>query len=192
MAAILRSPSELYKKLLGDSWPDLDAAIRRLHDSGETVHAVGVFQVSHASNRLARTLARLARLPAPGEAVDVRLQVTEQEEGEEWLRTFAGRPMVSMQSGMGAGVLVERMGIVEMRFRLDVAGGTLNYQTISAALRLVFLRVPLPRWLGPHVTARERGVDEMNQIHVSVEVSVPLLGRLISYGGILTQVEARQ
>jgi hypothetical protein len=97
-----------------------------------------------------------------------------------------------MQSGMGAGVLVERMGIVEMRFRLDVAGGTLNYQTISAALRLVFLRVPLPRWLGPHVTARERGVGEMNQIHVSVEVSVPLLGRLISYGGILTQVEARQ
>jgi hypothetical protein len=190
--AILRSPSELYKKLLGGSWPDLDAAIRRLHDSGETVHAVGMFQVRHGPNKLAQTLARLARLPAPGEAVDVRLQVTAQGESEEWLRTFAGHPLMSMQSGRGAGLLVESMGIVEMRFRLEVAGGALNYQTVSAALRLGSLRVPLPRWLSPHVTAWERAVGDVNQIDISVEVNFPLLGRLISYGGMLTQIEARQ
>lgn len=190
--AALRSTSELYPKLLGDSWPDLDAAIRRLHNSGGTVHAVGVFQVSHGNNKLARMLARFARLPAAGEAVDVRLQVTEQEEGEEWLRTFAGHNLVSMQSDRGAGLLVERMGIVEMRFQLEVAGGVLNYQTVSAALRLGSLRVPLPHWLSPQVTAWEKAVGDLNQIHVSVQVNIPLLGRLISYGGMLTQVEARR
>src|SRR5262249_53305069 len=106
METILRSPSGLYPKLLGASWPELDVAIRRLHDSGRTVHAVGVFQVRHGASGLARTLARLARLPAAGEAVDVRLQVTAREEGEEWRRTFALHPLVSMQSDLGAGLLV--------------------------------------------------------------------------------------
>ena len=155
-----------------------------------------MFQVSQGSNGLARTLARLARLPAAGNAVDVRLQVTAQEEGEEWRRTFAGRPLVSMQfnrpDGRLNGVMVERMGIVEMRLRLEVVGGALNYQTVSAALRLGSLRIPLPRWLSPYVMARERAVGDMNQIHVSVEVTFPLLGRLIAYDGILTQIEAQR
>src|SRR5262245_17141880 len=112
METILLSPSGLYPKLLGASWSDLDNAIQRLHDSNGTVRAVGVFQVRHGSSRLARTLARLARLPAAGEAVDVWLQVTAREKSEEWRRTFAGRPLVSMQSyppdGRLDGVMVER------------------------------------------------------------------------------------
>jgi len=192
METILRSPSGLYPKLLGASWYDLDNAIQRLHDSDGTVRAVGIFRVRHGSNRLARNLARLARLPAAGEAVDVRLQVTAREEGEEWRRTFAGRPLVSFQSNRVEGLLVERMGIVELRFRLEVDGGALNYRTVSAALLFGSLRVPLPFWLSPRVTARERDVGDMNQLHVSVEVTFLLLGRLIAYEGNLTQVEARR
>jgi hypothetical protein len=188
----MKTPSRLYQKLLGASWPDLDVALRRLHDSGETVRAVGVFRVRDGSNRLARALARLGRLPAAGEAVDVRLQVTARESAEEWRRTFAGRPLVSAQSNRGAGLLVERMGIVEMRFRLEAVGGALNYQTVSVALRLGPLRIPLPCWLSPYVAAWEKAVDDTNQIHVSVDVTLPLLGRLIAYDGILTQVEAQQ
>src|SRR5215475_9681357 len=175
METILRSPSGLYPKLLGASWSDLDSAIQRLHDSDGTVRAVGVFQVRHGTSRLARILARLARLPAAGEAVDVRLQVTAREKSEEWRRTFAGRPLLSIQyyrpDGRLDGVMVERMGIVEMRFRLEVAGGSLNYQTVSAGLRFGSLYVPLPYWLRPCVTAWEKSVGAMNQIHVSVDVN---------------------
>jgi len=141
---------------------------------------------------LARGIARLARLPTAGEAVDIKLQVTAREEGEEWRRTFAGRPLVSRQSNRVNGLLVERMGIVELRFRLEVAGGSLNYQTVSAALLFGSLRVPLPYWLSPCVTAWERDVGDMNQIHVSVDVTFPLLGRLIAYEGMLTRVEAQR
>jgi hypothetical protein len=137
-------------------------------------------------------MARLARLPAAGEAVDVRLQVAAQEEGEEWRRTFAGRPLVSIQCDRGAGLLVERLGTVEMLLRLEVVGGALSYQTVTAALRLGFLRVPLPYRLSPYVTAWEKAVGDTNQIHVSVDVTLPLMGRLIAYDGILTQVEAQQ
>jgi hypothetical protein len=99
---------------------------------------------------------------------------------------------VSVQSNRGARLLVERMGIVETRFRLEAVGGALKYQTVSVALLLGSLRVPLPYWLSPCFTAWEKAVDDTNQIHVSVDVTVPLLGRLIAYDGILTQVEAQQ
>jgi Domain of unknown function (DUF4166) len=125
----MKAPSKLYQKLLDASWPDLDVALRRLHDSVETVRAVGGFRVRRGGNRLARTMAQLARLPAAGEAVDVRLQV---------------------------------------------------------------LRIPLPCRLSPYVVAWEKAVGDTDQIHVSVDVTLPLLGRLITYDGILTQVEAQQ
>jgi hypothetical protein len=188
----MNAPSRLYQTLLGDSWSDLNVAVRRLHDSGETVRAVGIFRVRHGSNWLARAMARLGRLPAAGEAVDVWLQVTAREGAEEWRRTFAGRPLVSAQSNRGSGLLVERMGIMETWFRLEAVGGALKYQTVSVALRLGSLRVPLPFWLSPYFTAWEKAVDDTNQIHISVDVTVPLLGRLIAYDGILTQVEAQQ
>jgi hypothetical protein len=96
-----------------------------------------------------------------------------------------------MQSARGAGLLVERMGTVEMLLRLEVVDGALSYQTVSAAFRIGVLRVPLPYRLSPHVTAWEKAVGDTNQIHVSVDVTLPLLGRLIAYDGILTQVEAQ-
>ena len=124
--------------------------------------------------------------------MDVRLQVTAQEEGEEWRRTFAGRHLVSMQSARGAGLMVERLGIMETLLRLEVVGGALSYQSVNSAMSLGSLRIPLPYWLGPHVTAWEKAVGDTNQIHVTVDVTLPLLGRLIAYDGILTQIEARQ
>jgi Domain of unknown function (DUF4166) len=79
-----------------------------------------------------------------------------------------------------------------MLIRLEVVGGALSYQTVSAALRLGSLRIPLPYRLSPYVTAWEKAVGDTNQINVSVDVTLPLLGRLIAYDGILTQVEAQQ
>jgi len=179
----------LYAKLLGDSWANLADAVRRLHASPAPVHAVGVFRVRRGSNWLTRTLARLARFPPSGDAVDIQLVVTAQGDVEEWRRTFAGRPLVSLQSPRSDGLLAERMGRVELRFQLNVVAGALNYQTTSAALCLGRLRVPLPRWFRPRVTAWERSVGEGDQIDVSVEVRLPGLGCLIAYDGQLTRVE---
>jgi hypothetical protein len=97
-----------------------------------------------------------------------------------------------MQYDRGAGLLMEKLGIVEIPLRLEVVGGALSYQTTGAALSLGSFRIPLPYWLSPYITAWEKAVGDTNQIHVSVDVTLPLLGRLIAYDGILTQVEAQQ
>lgn len=182
--------SGLYPKLLGESWDRLHSSVRRLHASVPPVQAVGVFQVRRGSNGLVRLLARLTRLPEAGEAVNVRLLVTARGDGEEWRRAFAGQPLVTLQSERLDGLLAERMGPIEMRFRLKVVDGALTYQTTRAALCLGPLRLPLPPWFSPRVTAWERPVGEGGHIEVSVQVHLPLLGCLITYGGRLTRVEA--
>src|SRR5262245_39147607 len=90
-------PPGLYPQLLGAAWHDLAEPLRRLHGGGVTVRAAGVFRVRHGRNGLARLLGRLTGLPAAGEAVATRLVVVPQTGGEQWRRSFTGRPLVSRQ-----------------------------------------------------------------------------------------------
>ena len=185
-------PSGLYPRLLGKSWRRLDDAIRRLHPhAGAIVQAVGVFHVRGGTNPLTRTLAWLAQLPAVGKNVEVRLLVTALEDGEERRRWFGARPLASLQSMRSDGLLAEQVGIVEMRFRLEVASGALHYLTRSAALCFGSLRIPLPLWFSPRVKASERPLGNPDHVYVTVEVILPVLGRLISYEGKLTIVEVQ-
>jgi hypothetical protein len=190
METIPRPPPGLYQRLLGASWDQLDETVRRFHGEGTLVRAAGTFQVRHGSRRLVRWLAWLLRLPAAAEAVEVHLVVNPVQQGEEWRRTFAGRPLVSMQTEGRGGLMAERMGLTETRFRLEVVEGALLYQSRGAALRLGPLCLPLPGWLSPRVTASEKA-GAGGQVHVCVEVRLPLLGLLVSYQGVITRSEAQ-
>lgn len=180
----------LYSRVLGPKWNELHATVRRFHAAGQTVRATGLFRVCHGTNWVSRCATRLARLPAAGEAVAVQLAVIPQDEGEEWSRIFNNRPMCSFQSCRPNGLLAEAMGPLEIRFRLDVVDGALIYHPGGAALRLGSLRLPLPRWLAPSVSAWEKQTADPQRIEVSIQVTSPLLGLLVTYGGTVTIVEA--
>lgn len=185
------SDAGLYPRLLGTAWDELSEALRRLHHGQSAVHAAGVFRVQRGSNPLARCVAWLARLPAAGEAVDLRLVVAPREDGEEWRRTFAGRPLVSYQWQRPEGLLAERMGQLELGFRLTVADGSLLYQSVRAALRLGPLRLPLPHGSRPWVTASEKPGDGADWMDVWVDVRMPLVGMLVTYAGSVRIDEGR-
>jgi hypothetical protein len=178
-------PPGLYARLLGDSWAALPQAVRDMHCGGSAVRAVGLLRVARGANRLARWLAALLRLPAAGAAVPVTLVITPSTAGEEWRRTFAGRPLVTRQWSQPGRLLVEQAGLTELRFRLEVRDGGLVYHAAGAALRLGWLRVPLPRWLAPTVTARESPAAMPGRIVVSVRVCLPVLGLMVSYEGLM-------
>lgn len=168
----LRSTAGLYPKLLADCWWNLDPAVRRLHSSDVPICAVGMFQVRHGSNWLARTLARLVPLPRAGNTVSVRLFINRRDDGEEWRRIFAVAPFVTLQTDCGDGLLSERVGRVELRFRLEVVGGALSYQTVDAALSVGALRVSLPHWCAPQVTAWERAAAGGDQVDMERTTAV--------------------
>jgi Domain of unknown function (DUF4166) len=188
--AIAKQSFRLYPQLLGASWDLLDEAVRHMHGDGEVVIAAGVFQVRRASNRLVRWLGSLAGLPVAGSAVEVRLTVIPQGRGENWLRTFAGRPLASYQCSGPDGLLAERMGLAEMHFRLQVVESALRYHPQGMALCLGPVRLTLPRWLAARVSAVERAVEEPGRTHVAVEVTHPMLGLLVAYDGTIKRIEA--
>lgn len=183
--------SGLYPGLMRESWGLLDEPVRRFHRGDVEIEAVGTFHVRRGPNLLARLLARLTRLPPAAPAARVRVRVTPQTGGERWRRSFDGRPFVTTQSARPGSVLAERMGPLELRLSLTVVDGGLDYRTIGAKLGWGPAAVPLPLWIGPRVTARERPGDAPNQTRVAVEVRLPLLGLLLAYEGAVDLLEAR-
>jgi hypothetical protein len=191
METVSTPPTSLFRELLGAAWADLAEPVRLLHGGGKPVYAAGTFRVRHGTNRLARLMVWLARMPAAGESVDVRLAVVPYKHGEEWRRTFAGRPLVSFQTRRPDGLLGEDMGPVQSRFRLEVVEGALIYHSAGAALRLGPLRIPLPRWSAPRVSACEKAAPDGDAVEVCVEVRMPLLGLVLAYEGTIRRVESQ-
>ena len=87
---------------------------------------------------------------------------------------------------------MERSGLVELRFRLEVDKSALIYQTQSAGLCFGSLRFSLPGWLSPIVRASEKSLGDKQSIAVSVEIELPLAGTLIAYCGKLTRFEVQK
>jgi hypothetical protein len=172
--------SDLYPSLLGPAWMTLDAAIRQAHvvDSAAT----GRFVIRYGTGVGARLLRRALRLPPEGEAHATRLAITRDGRRERWARTIGRRSLVTLQRGLPDGRLAERIGIAELRFRLDVADGRLRYSPAGVAVPLGRWAIPLPRSLAPRVEACEEPADGRGA-HVRVRISLPLIGFFMSYEG---------
>ncbi len=178
--------SPLYPRLLGDSWAGLPAAVRRCHlrDTTTPVRGSGTFQIRHGNALLAGFVVRALRMPPAAKAVPAQLLITPDKGGERWLRTFGNCRLLTTQCAHRNGLLAERTGMIEFRFRLEVVAGGLRYRQTGAALRLGRWAVALLPWMSPQVEAQEKADDkDPNQTQVHVRVTLPLIGLLFSYEG---------
>ncbi len=156
-----------------------------VHAAGGTVSAHGRLRIEHGRNPVARLLAWLLRLPRANPAAETRLVIIPRRDGEDWHRTFGGRPFRTRQYEGSGGELAERLlGVLELRFRLEVAEGILFYRPIGVALMLGSRRMRLPAILRPTVEARE-GPAGARQLQIHVRVALPALGPLIVYDGLI-------
>ena len=167
----------LYPALLGSAWNELAEPVRRAHGAGEWA---GTFRVLPPANWLGRVFARWLRLPAPGEAVRVRLSVKVDGDRECWTRTFDRQPLVTRQHRDRHGRMIEQFAGLELRVQLRVQDGGLIYEQVGAALFRGWLR--LPGFLAPRVVGSEMP-DGAVAVRVSVRVAMPLVGLLIAYDG---------
>jgi hypothetical protein len=125
----------------------------------------------------------LFRLPVPSIATDTQLVVTPDGDGERWLRTFDGRRMDTRQHRSGSSEIVERFGVLEFRFHMEISPtGGLVYVQRAAGFVLGLVRVSLPASLAPRVDAREEP-DGPCRVTVVVRVTLPIVGTLITYDG---------
>src|SRR5262249_46955529 len=146
---------QLYPRLLGPVWFDLPEPLRLLHGD-KSLRARGRMRVVNGRRLLARAVLRGLRKPRAGDSVDVRLEGTATENGRPGGRTFDQVRLETWQREATAGLLEERFGFLEFRFRLAADLGALRYEQVSASVRVGPLRLPLPVALAPKVEASER------------------------------------
>jgi hypothetical protein len=169
----------LYPQVMGDRWAALPDVIKRAHAAGPPLH--GSFQVRHGRRWLARTLARLLRVPRAAAEVPVTLRIEAGDATERWHRVFGNHPLMTRQRCGVPGHLHEQLGVLDLGFHLEAAGNELRYEQIDARFRLGGLSLPWPRWCRPHVSAVETA--EPGGVRVSVDVTLPRLGLLVGYRG---------
>ena len=150
----------------------------------------GRLRVQRGSGLCARLLGRLLRLPRANESAETRLIVTSRPDGEEWRRTFDGRRFDTRQFEAADGVLAERVGVLEFRFRLEASTGSLVFRQVAATLVLGSLRLRLPDRWAPWIEAREDSAGA-RRMGVHVRVTLPLVGRLLAYDGTVGIEEPR-
>jgi hypothetical protein len=177
----------LYPKLLGAAWASLDPVVQRVHAAPAETYAEGTAQVSRAPGRLLGYVLDAAGVPRSSCASAVRLAVWHRGTDERWHRVFGGRPLVTHQSEAPGGLLAERIGMLEFRFRLAAQDGALLFRQEALALRLGSLRIPLPGWLSLVVAAREGPAaapdGDENRTSVDVRVTLPTGALLFAYRG---------
>jgi hypothetical protein len=182
----------LYPRLVGAAWTELDVSVQHWHDTAHQVQGTGLFTVRHGQGGLVRFLAWLLRLPVAGEALATRLVIVRHAWGETWSRTFAGKVLRTVQYQRGAALLAERLGCLEFRFYLHVIEHTLAFWHTGTACALGPMRVPLPRWVSPRITAREWAGPGEGSLQVAVRVSLPFIGLLMAYEGCLKHKDLAQ
>lgn len=173
--------SVLYSRLLGDDWKLLAENIRLAHSVMSSRR--GRFRVAHGTSWLARRMAQWSRLPAAVEDVETCLEIIAEGQTERWLRRFGSNDFTTRQWEGKNRLLTEQFGEWELAFKLCAVDGKLLYEQRGAKLSLCGVRIAVPRMCAPLVVASEMSDGE--RVLVSVVVTLPLVGRLISYEGYL-------
>ncbi len=170
----------LYRRLLGSAWDELPEAIRAMHDIADAAEARGAATVERGTNPLANLVANLVGFPKAATNIPVSVAFARDGRAERWTRTFAGKPFASLQyagRGRNERLLVERFGPLAFAMALVLE---------DARLRLVLRRwtllgLPMPMWLCPRSDSHETAGD--GRFHFHVDISHPLLGRIVRYEG---------
>lgn len=180
----------LYPRLLGEAWARLHPDVQRVHTLPGSASAQAQFKVQRAPGRLLGMALNLARVPAATDRARVQLAVVEwmtpHGPQERWHRVFDGRPLVTFQAAAPGGLLSERVGPLEFRFRLLAQDGAMLFEQQGCWLRIGKLGVRLPRTFAPTIWCREGATDHPDQTSVYVRVSTPRGGLLFSYRGTVT------
>ncbi len=176
----LPAGAPLYRRLLGDAFDQMPAPWRAMHAVASELTAQGVAIVERGTNVLARWVADLIGFPAAGSDVPVRVTFTAREGVETWRRQFAGRSFASTQQegrGRFARLLNETFGPFQLGLALVVENGRMRL----IVRRWSLLGKVLPRAWAPIGHACEFVED--GRFNFDVEISHPLMGRIVRYRG---------
>lgn len=170
----------LYGRAMGEAFPRLPSAVRRLHTFVSDAGAVGEAVVTRGRGLFARLASALMRLPPEGRwPLHVAFEAA--AGAETWTRRYGAHVMRSELSSRPGGV-VERFGPTRFAFDLVPLPDGLEMALRGWSL----FRIPLPRFVAPRIAAREWEEDGCFRFYV--RAALPLVGEVVRYSGRLEPI----
>lgn len=177
-------PIPLFRRLLGNDFNSLPAAVRRAHDVQGFLALEGEADATGPDNRVGAAIASLFRLPRAGKRLPVRVEMRAHEDGSEtWTRIYPG---VTMRSTLrrpdpATRQVDEVFGPIAVRLAWRVTAEGLELTTLRATL----FGLPLPGFLRPRSDASEHA-DADGTFRFDVPIALPLVGTIVHYRGWLS------
>lgn len=173
----------LFARAIGPAFETLPEAIRDLHETpGRSVWR-GRAMTEGAASPVAALVARIVGFPATQAECDAEVRIEADGERSIWRRRIGGQAFVSVLSKPAdGGRIEERFGPLSFEIRLTPQADRLIYSVEGWRLG----PIPLPRVLAPRTQTHER-LDADGRFVFDVEISAPLIGRLVRYCGWLVR-----
>jgi hypothetical protein len=168
--------SSLFATLLGTSFDTLPAGIKAIHTGSVSARFSGACDIERGTSWLGRLAATFAGMPPAGSQVALQVEITADAGGEIWSRHFGDR-LVRSRLSNSRGLLVERLGLLTIAFRLDAT--PLQIRWLPQAGRV--FGVPVPAAFFKRVTASESMQEGRYRFDVRAEL--PVIGLVIHYRG---------
>lgn len=171
----------LYRRVLGNDWDHLSAAIRGLHEMSEG-NAIfrGRAIVERGRRPFAGLAAAIAGFPSAGEDVPVEIRFACADGREVWTRRFGDKVLRSSQQkteDRKERLLAEHFGPFRILCALEPEENRLHLRVRGWS----FLGLPLPAFLAPGGRTFEEDRDGL--FHFHVEVESPMTGLIVRYRG---------
>lgn len=163
----------LLKLCLGGHYGLLDPLVKKAHTGSTRLEGRVTVQ---RGNWLANIICHIFSMPAACDDCQLTVKGEHSLDEMSWNRCFGDFVMNSHFEREGQ-QLVEVLGPIRMNLILTVEQGALVYTLVKASL----FGIPIPLFLAPKVIAEEAQVDEIYRFKVNV--SMPLIGLLVRYGG---------
>ncbi len=164
---------DLFKSCLGNQFEQLAPLVRKAHVG--RIRLEGEVTVERG-NRVADLICRIFGMPPATPNCRLVVHGNHDTNHMTWNRFFDDFPMNSFFY-KDESYLVERLGPIHMKMAVDVNDGVLTYTLAKTRI----LGIPIPKFIGPQVMAVEEQAGD--QYRFRVLVSMPVVGKLISYFG---------
>ncbi len=173
-----------FEHILCSTFNNLPKTVRALHSPTKPQVWCGQAEVQGPSNLLGKLAGLIAGIRVKSGNLPVTVTITPGKNGELWERNFDGQKFKSrLKAGTGKNqhLMMETFGALSFAMALTIKGDRLYF----TPRRWFFLGIPMPQFLLPGGETYETEQDGKFIFHVTL--NVPIIGRIASYKGWLTQ-----
>jgi hypothetical protein len=176
--------SSLVADWFSEGFAQLHPQLQQLHQQGGQLDGVVDVQFGQGlAGFIGQRLAKKLGIPTTHTPHHLTVDISHSHQALHWHRSFDNNivmPSVFYPTGhWPTGYWTEKTGHLQMDLAVDVIDGAWFWRCVSVRVG----KLPVPLWLMPQMTAYK--TIEQQQYRFYVGFSLPVLGLLLSYSGLL-------